>query len=65
MHVLTYRHIQVLSLACEGMTDKEIAAEIGISLTTVKSHWVLIKERTNAKNRTNAVAVALRAGLIE
>lgn len=53
------REAQVLSLAAEGMTDKQIAAELGISLATVDTYWRRIRIKFDSTSRTEAVAKAL------
>jgi PAS domain S-box-containing protein len=53
------REAQVLSFAAEGMTDKQIAAELGISLATVDTYWRRIRTKYNSTSRTEAVAKAL------
>ena len=49
----------MLSRAAEGMTDKQIAQELGISLSTVDTYWRRIRQRYAAGSRTEAVAKAL------
>jgi len=53
------REAQVLSLAAEGMTDRQIAAELTISLATVDTYWRRIRTKFDASSRTEAVAKAL------
>ena len=53
------REAQVLSLAAEGMTDKQIASELGISLATVDTYWRRIRTKFGSSSRTEAVARAL------
>jgi DNA-binding NarL/FixJ family response regulator len=53
------REAQVLSFAAEGMTDKQIAAELGISLATVDTYWRRIRTKFDSTSRTEAVAKAL------
>ena len=63
-HVLTTRERQVLTLLGEGLVNKEIAARLGISEHTVKTHLAAIYEKLDASNRAEAVARGLRRGLI-
>jgi len=63
-HVLTTRERQVLTLLGEGLLNKEIAARLGISEHTVKTHLAAIYEKLDASNRAEAVARGLRRGLI-
>lgn len=50
------REQQVLELAAEGKTDKEIAKDLGISAETVATYWRRILLRTGASSRTEVVA---------
>lgn len=61
---LTLRELEVVSCASTGATDKEIAAELGVAEQTVKTHMKKILLKLNARNRTHAVAICLKAGLI-
>ena len=42
-------------MVAEGMTDKEIAAHVGVALSTVKNTMVAIYEKLEARNRAHAV----------
>ena len=66
MHVepLTTREQQVLELLAEGLPNKAIAARLGISDQTVKFHVASISAKLGATNRTEAVRLALRRGLL-
>jgi DNA-binding NarL/FixJ family response regulator len=61
---LTARELQVLSLLAEGLPNKAIAARLGISDQTVKFHVAAIIAKLGAANRTEAVRLAVRRGLI-
>jgi DNA-binding NarL/FixJ family response regulator len=61
---LTPRELQVLALLAEGLSNKSIAAELGISDQTVKFHVAAIIGKLGASNRTEAVRRGLRRGLI-
>ena len=61
---LTARELQVLSLLAEGLPNKAIAARLGISDQTVKFHVAAIIGKLGAANRTEAVRLAVRRGLI-
>jgi DNA-binding NarL/FixJ family response regulator len=61
---LTAREIAVLRLVALGNTNKEIAAQLGISDETVKSHVTNILQKLGANDRTHAVTTALRRGII-
>jgi DNA-binding NarL/FixJ family response regulator len=61
---LTPREIQVLELLAEGLPNKAIANQLGISDQTVKFHVSSISSKLGAANRTDAVRRAVRRGLI-
>jgi DNA-binding NarL/FixJ family response regulator len=61
---LTPRETQVLELLAEGLSNKAIAARLGISDQTVKFHVASIYGKLGASNRTEAVRRALRRGLL-
>lgn len=62
---LTERELDVLRLIADGNANKEIAARLYISDETVKSHITNILEKLCARDRTHAVTIALRRGIIE
>jgi DNA-binding NarL/FixJ family response regulator len=62
--VLTQREIQVIELIAKGMRNKEIAAELGISEETAQVHVKKIFTKLNVNDRTAAVNVALRRGMV-
>jgi DNA-binding NarL/FixJ family response regulator len=61
---LTSREIQVMELLSLGMRNKEIAASLGISTETVQVHVKSILSKLNVKDRSAAITVALRRGII-
>lgn len=62
--LLTPRERQVLELLAEGLSHDEIGKRLGISGETVRTHLQKASERLGAGTRTQAVATALRLGLI-
>lgn len=62
--VLTAREIGVLSLVSKGMRNKLIAAELGITETTVAVHIKNIFAKLRVGERTSAVNVAIRRGIV-
>ena len=58
------REQQVLELAAQGLTNKEIAFRLGLSERTVQFHMNSLFNKTGAQSRTEAVALALRNGWI-
>ncbi len=61
---LTAREIEVLQLLAEGVGNKTIARDLGISDHTVKFHVASIMTKLNAASRTEAVTLGARLGLI-
>lgn len=61
---LTDREVEVLGLLAKGMSNKDIAAAIGRTEATVKVHMLHILQKLGASDRTEAVTVALRRGII-
>jgi len=62
--VLTPREIEVLRMMAQGLGNKEIASQLGISDHTVKFHISSIFAKLGASSRTEAVTVGIRQGLI-
>jgi DNA-binding NarL/FixJ family response regulator len=63
-HRPTARELEVLQLLADGVTIEEIADRLHVSASTVRAHTASAVEKLSAKNRTNAVAIALRQSLI-
>ncbi len=61
---LTPRELDVLGLLAEGLPHEEIGRRLGISSETVRTHLRKASDRLGASTRTQAVATALRLGLI-
>ncbi len=61
---LTQRELDVLGLLAEGLQHEEIGRRLGISSETVRTHLRKASDRLGAATRTQAVATALRLGLI-
>src|ERR1700736_938111 len=62
---LTSREIDVLRLIAAGSANKEIAAQLSISEDTVKSRVKNILLKLGANDRTHAVTIGLKRGIIE
>ena len=60
----TQRELQVLQLAADGMSNKEIAAELFIAEKTAKNHIANIFSKLQVNDRTQAILYALRKGLV-
>ena len=63
--VLSSREVQVLQLIAKGAANKEIANELFIGESTVKTHIIHIFNKLGVKGRTEAVAEAARRGIIQ
>jgi DNA-binding NarL/FixJ family response regulator len=61
---LTPRELSALQLMADGKANKEIAADLGISERTVKTHLGHLFEKLGVTSRTEAVKVANRRGLV-
>jgi DNA-binding NarL/FixJ family response regulator len=62
---LTTRETQVLQRVAAGKSNKLIAAELDISEGTVKTHMKSILPKLNASDRTHAVMIALKRGILD
>jgi DNA-binding NarL/FixJ family response regulator len=62
---LSARELEVLGLIARGNANKEIAAQLAITEETVKSHIRRILDKLGANDRTHAVTIALKRGIID
>ncbi len=62
---LSRRESQILQKVAYGATTKEVAHDLGISAHTVKTHLERIFEKLGANDRAQAVAIAIRKGLVD
>jgi DNA-binding NarL/FixJ family response regulator len=63
--VLSSREMEVLRLVSQGKANKEVAALLSITEETVKGHMKNILAKLNANDRTHAVTIALKRGIID
>jgi len=56
----TSREMEILSYIAQGYLNKQIAFELGISESTIKTHVTAILSKLNANDRTEAVVIAIR-----
>lgn len=63
-HDLTSREREVLSLMIDGLNNPQIGDRLSISVTTVRSHVSNILSKLGVTNRAEAIAFALRSGLM-
>ena len=61
---LTNREREILALLADGLGNKQIAARLGISTNTVKTHLELLFEKIGVSSRAEAVATGVRRGLL-
>jgi DNA-binding NarL/FixJ family response regulator len=61
---LTARELEVLQAVSEGLTNRQVAARLGVAQDTVKTHLSRAMTKLGAADRTHAVAVLLRRGLL-
>ncbi len=63
--LITKREEEVLQLIADGLSTPEVAAKLYISQKTVKNHLASIYEKLNARDRTQAVLLAVRMGIVK
>jgi predicted ATPase/DNA-binding CsgD family transcriptional regulator len=62
---LSARERQLVALVAQGRTDAQIAAELYISVRTVRSHLDRIRDKSGCRRRADLTRLALQAGLVE
>jgi DNA-binding NarL/FixJ family response regulator len=62
---LTSREIEVLQLVAEGSANKQVAAELGISIKTVEKHRQHLMDKLNIHETASLTRYAISAGIIE
>jgi DNA-binding NarL/FixJ family response regulator len=62
---MSERELEVLHLLADGLSNHEISKRLHIALETVKSHVRSVLRALEARNRTHAVALAFREGILE
>ena len=63
-HLLTAREKEVLQLLAEGRSNKEVATELDVGLSTVETHRANLMQKLNLHNTAEIVLYAVRKGLI-
>lgn len=61
---LSRREEEILALLADGLVNKQIAARLGISTNTVKTHLELLFEKLDVTTRAEAVATGVKRGLL-
>lgn len=62
--LLNARENHVLLALADGLSNTEIAGELGLGVETVKVNMATLLEKLGARNRTHAVALAYHLGLL-
>ena len=62
--VLSNREREILALLADGLGNKQIAARLGISPNTVKTHLEMLFDKLGVSSRAEAVATGMRHGLL-
>jgi DNA-binding NarL/FixJ family response regulator len=62
--IISKREEEVLQLVADGLSTSEVAAQLYISIKTVKNHLASIYEKLDSRDRTQAVLRAVRMGII-
>jgi DNA-binding NarL/FixJ family response regulator len=61
---LSQREKEVLVMTAQGMSGREISGELGISERTVEAHLGAVYSKFGAKNKVEAVLMALKSGIL-
>jgi DNA-binding NarL/FixJ family response regulator len=62
---LTPRELEVLREVADGCTNRRVASRLGVSEDTIKTHLSRAMEKLGASDRTHAIAILLRRGLLD
>jgi DNA-binding CsgD family transcriptional regulator len=62
--LLSTRERELVTLVAQGRTNAQIAAQLDISVRTVRSHLDRIRDKTDCRRRADLTPLALSAGLV-
>ncbi len=62
---LTNREAEILQISSVGAREVEIAAQLGLSVNTVRNHVENAKRKLDARNKAHAISIAMRSGEID
>lgn len=65
VELVTPRELDVVTLLAEGLSNQEIAVRLGLSEATVKTHLGRVMSKWGARDRTQVLIRAVRAGLVQ
>jgi DNA-binding NarL/FixJ family response regulator len=63
-HILTAREQEIVKLLAEGMTVKEVAQDLALSIKTVEAHKLNLMRKLNIHNRSSLIDYAVREGMV-
>jgi two-component system, NarL family, response regulator LiaR len=61
---LTTRELEILKLLVKGISNKDIAIQLGLEVNTIRNHLAIIFSKLRVSSRTEAVTVGLKSGLL-
>ncbi len=62
---MTPRELDIVRSVAQGRTNTEVASELYVTVSTVKTHLARVQEKLGARNRVEVAAWAYRNGLME
>ena len=65
VEALSPRQSEILNMLGRGMSNREMAAILGISVTVVKEHITALYGKLGAANRSEAITIAMRKQLVK